>query len=350
MAGSGAVVQSSPAEACAKSSTTSSSARARQGACWPTASPPTRAVDGTADRGRRRRRQPLVRHARRVTRSCWAIPRPRGTTPPAPSGRAGRSSIGCGQVCSAGRARSTAWSTTAASAPTTTRSSGSATRAGAGTTCSRSLQAHRGQRARRLRCARRGRAAADLARRERRPVARGRARRRKRSSAGSGRATSTRPTWNGSATRWPRSATAGCCSAADAFLHPVMDRPNLTVATRTDRRPGAARGRAGSSACFGRGASRPQPRREVLLAAGRDRHAEAADALRHRACRRPAGGRRRCRGRQPERRRAPARAPRLRAAVPAPRNPSATIALLGTELSRSGNTGRPGKARSRHHR
>ena len=111
-------------------------------------------------------------------------------------------------------------------------------------------------------------------------------------------------------------------SAADAFLHPVMDRPNLTVALNTvvervvlDVLDGRRR-----SACKAQRRRVPRHSRGDPRD-GRHRHAQDPPAVRHRSRRDAAVRRRRRHGRQPERRRPDARAPRVHAAVPARRGP-----------------------------
>ena len=74
-------------------------------------------------------------------------------------------------------------------------------------------------------------------------------------------------------------------SSADAYLRPVLDRPNLTVATdclvtRLHVRPRPVHRRQLSSVTAA--PARPRPASEVILCRGRDRLAAAAHAVRHR--------------------------------------------------------------------
>ena len=103
-----------------------------------------------------------------------------------------------------------------------------------------------------------------------RPAARGRDHRRRPSSAGGGCGTSTRPTSERIGYTMATIRDGQRVSAADAFLHPVMDRPNLTVALRTvvdqvvldGGRAVGVRGRQNGQAF------EAQATREVILATG----------------------------------------------------------------------------------
>ena len=141
-------------------------------------------------------------------------------------------------------------------------------------------------------------------------------------------------------------------SAARAYLHPVMGRPNLDVSTRSFVDADRVRGRRAPSASSTPGGAARQPsgpRRRGDPLRRRDQLAAAAPALRHRRGGRAARARDRRRRRRARRRREPAGPPRgLRPARRHAAGHDGAVLRDEARARRSGSSGccaRPARAR-----